>query len=310
MQRGALRSAFADRQWSQSGLRQAGFVDSSNCRLCVELGLCDPSDPSPRFKGTLVHRILTCPATEEYRKRHAPRWILDRAAANLRPDGTLPHKEHDFLVRAIVATPAPRVERPPIGNTFEWVVPLPSECGPCSIYVDGSRLYAEHDLFNMCARHGWAFSIYNSHLELVAAAHGLPPWWADGIHAAELWGLLQATMVSQPTDMLKVDCLAVQLGSQKGLEWANSPARKFARAWGPLASALEGDSERVVWMPAHCSAASTQQAIEDRSRRRLSDGTILTRHLVLANAVVDKHAKVAAGWRILNHFNLFSPTNK
>ena len=85
--------------------------------------------------------------------------------------------------------------------------------------------------------------------------------------------------------------------NQHGQAWANAPSRKMARAWGPLATALEDQAHLVTWMPAHYSAANTQQAIEDRSRKRLSDGTPLTRHLVLANGVVDEHAKVAAEWR-------------
>ena len=51
-----------------------------------------------------------------------------------------------------------------------------------------------------------------------------------------------------------VDCQAVQLGAQRGIEWATSPSRQLARAWGPLAAVLDGPSENVVWMPAHCAA--------------------------------------------------------
>ena len=39
---------------------QLGF---GNCKLCVLSGVCDPLGPNPQFRGTLAHRILTCPAT-------------------------------------------------------------------------------------------------------------------------------------------------------------------------------------------------------------------------------------------------------
>ena len=47
-------------------------------------------------------------------------------------------------------------------------------------------------------------------------------------------------------------------------------------------------------MPAHCSAAATPQAAKQREGKMLSDGTPLSRHLVLGNALLDKHAKIAA----------------
>eukprot|EP00974_Lingulodinium_polyedra_P064471 6228613-Lingulodinium_polyedra.AAC.1 len=37
-EKGALRSAFANRQWPQARLYQAGLADSPNCWLCVRAG--------------------------------------------------------------------------------------------------------------------------------------------------------------------------------------------------------------------------------------------------------------------------------
>ena len=71
-EKGALRSAFANRQWPQARLHQAGLAHTANCRLCVRAGLCDPFDTDPRFTGHLVHRILTCPVTAHYRRKMAP----------------------------------------------------------------------------------------------------------------------------------------------------------------------------------------------------------------------------------------------
>ena len=83
-QRGALRSAATGRQWSQHRLWKAGLVDSPVCRLCIDAGFEDEHSDDPRFRGTLIHRILTCPALEEYRQAWAPRWILDMARQVMR----------------------------------------------------------------------------------------------------------------------------------------------------------------------------------------------------------------------------------
>ena len=96
-----------------------------------------------------------------------------------------------------------------------------------------------------------------------------------------------ASSHASPADLLRVDCLAVLLGAQRGIDWASAPSRKFARAWGPLAHTLEGDTSRVAWMPAHCS--------EDQAYTRcLSNGQALTAADICINALVDGLAKEVA----------------
>ena len=68
-QQGALRSAVADRQWTQGRLFSAGLASSPNCQLCVTLGFCGPDDRDPRHRGTLLHRLWTCSL---HRRRTAP----------------------------------------------------------------------------------------------------------------------------------------------------------------------------------------------------------------------------------------------
>ena len=60
----ALRSTVADRQWPQARLKSAGMVTSPNCQLCVKLGFCSADDNDPRYRGTLLNRIWTCPVLE------------------------------------------------------------------------------------------------------------------------------------------------------------------------------------------------------------------------------------------------------
>ena len=288
-QKGALRSSFANRQWPQARLFQAGLVTSSNCRLCVAAGLCDAMDPNPRFTGHLTHRILSCQATEKFRRENAPKWILELAERCRDSNGlvTLDPADRDLLTRAILKSPEPSIDKPPAEATFEWVKRPSSSAMQASAYVDGSRLNAEHDLCGLCARQGWAIAAYDSDDNLVAAANGQVPDWAEGIHATELWGLLMALEALDPGCPIKVDCKAVQLGTLRDASWANAPCRTFARAWGPVANALEGDKARVVWMPAHSSLSNI-------THKRLSNGMPLRAGDVVGNDLVDQLAKRVA----------------
>ena len=90
--------------------------------------------------------------------------------------------------------------------------------------------YAEAKYANLIAGQGWAVAVFGDSGSLVAAAYGRTPWWAEGIHAAELWALLNAVHVALPGNCFCVDCKAVQLGAARGQSWANAPSRKFGRA--------------------------------------------------------------------------------
>ena len=137
----------------------------------------------------------------------------------------------------------------------------------------------------MTARHGWSFVVTDCTGNVVAAAHGRPPHWADGIFGAELWGLHEATATSADLeDHFWVDCQSVQRGSTYGIAWASAPARKMARAWIPIASRLEGDTSRTSWMPAHTTETT-------RARRRRSDGKPLTDIDIVVNGRADELAK-------------------
>ena len=81
--------------------------------------------------------------------------------------------------------------------------------------------------------------------------------------------------------------MSVQQGIQKGQEWAAAADRCVARVWAPLNAVLNNDTQRVVWMPAHCS----QDAI---GVKRLGNGELLTALDITGNAYVDQLAKEAA----------------
>ena len=230
-QRGALRSAIMNRQWTQARLFRCGWTDTPNCKLCIAMGYCTPENRDHGFAGTLLHRVITCPALQQYRDRFAPPWIASMAGLRPQLHEHITTAEADLLTRALMPSLEPRIDRPPPDATFKWVKAPSRFASQVQGYVDGSRLYAEHELCGLVARQGWAIAAYDDNRQLVAAAHGRTPAWADGIHAAELWGLLMATQSFDPGCALKVDCLSVQQGSVRDIGWATAPGRKFPRAW-------------------------------------------------------------------------------
>ena len=288
-QRGALRSAFLNRQWTQARLFQAGRAASPTCQLCVALNHCHDGDRSPQFAGTLLHRVLSCAATAEERRRKAPEWILRGAQRYVNNGYSLDAATSDLLTRGLLPSPAPRLSLPPSDASFRWIVEPPDSGLPpcCTIYVDGSRLYGEHKYFGLCARQAWSFLVLDSNGRFVASAAGTPPGWAEGIHATELWGVWQALQNSGADDDYRTDCLAVKLGADKGITWACAAERIFGQVWSRVAEALHGRLQNLAWMPAHCSAAQV-------GRRFLSNGSRLSRIDLVANDYVDRHAKAEA----------------
>ncbi len=295
-QQGALRSAFTGRQWCQCRLRRAGRATSRNCCLCVAFGLCDPEDPHPRWTGHEVHRLYTCPVMEPHRVAHAPRWLLEEVQAKIDVDSyTICAKDVGFYTQALAMHPRPRLRAKTPRPHLHWVVPPPEGVLTGDVYVDGSRLFAEHDLGNMCVRLGFAIAAFDSHGNNTALAQGVPPPWIEGIYGAELYSLTEAAAISDLGARFTTDCMGVCNGTKRGFVWANAPSRRYAQAWGPLIASLDADGDRVRWMPAHQSAQVSLKAELARQKRTLSDGSTLTIGHVRANALVDKHAKLAAG---------------
>ncbi len=132
-QKGALRSAFTNRQWTQSRLHNAKFegIEHGVCKLCIQCGLCGPDEDSWRFQGTLVHRVLLCGATQPYRDKWAPPWILAEARKCAAAEGSLSHSMRDLLTRGIAKSLVPRMTRQSPEAAFKWVVePRYMELGP------------------------------------------------------------------------------------------------------------------------------------------------------------------------------------
>ena len=266
-----------------------------HCRLCVRYGLCTEDDDDPRWAGHETHRCYTCQVSQLYREQTAPKWLLREVAERLTTRWTLELPgDIDLYTRAMVPHPRPQLTPPPAEGTFQWVRPMPPNPGPCTYFVDGSRLYAEHALYGLLTRFGYAIAVLDADRNLVAVARGLPPPWVKCIHGAELYALLEAAGIADPGEGLFSDCRSVVDGCFRGRAWGNSQARYYACAWGPMHSTLDEGPSRVRWMPAHVSDAQSVEAAAARAARSLSDGSPLERWMVRANGAADINAKEEA----------------
>ena len=90
--KGALKSAMANRQWTQQRLHKAGLSDSNICQLCV-------GGEDGDQVGTHLHRFF-CPTTKQQVRSLAPRWIRDGLDTI---NGSLSPVEHCALIRGMVA---------------------------------------------------------------------------------------------------------------------------------------------------------------------------------------------------------------
>lgn len=151
---GVLCSAICNRQWTQSRLVRAGLAQYSTraCRLCVANGLCTYDSQDPKFGGTLVHRLWTCPVIEPHRCSVVPSYLLRRVRAMIRSDFTFPPQHVLLFTRALHRSLEPSLTQPPREDTFNWhVPPPPGGVMHGRVYADGSRLFAEHKYCGLVA---------------------------------------------------------------------------------------------------------------------------------------------------------------
>ena len=273
--KGALKSAMANRQWTQQRLHKAGLSDSNLCQLCVG---CENGDQV----GTHLHRFF-CPATKQQVRNLAPTWIRDMLD-NF--NGTLSPVEHCALVRGMVAPPVVPTRPDSDFETIVWYEWQSIPAG-CVVFTDGSLVDARLGLGLEAL--GWAFAAFDAGGKLVAAAYGVPPKDVNTIQGAELWALKQAlTFVPSPV-AIYVDCKTVVDGVRSGHHWIYSSKRRYHQHWVTIFRALDaGESaERVVWVPAHVS----ETRIGELS---CGDGTPFTKDMWIGNKLVDELAKRGA----------------
>ena len=263
-------------------------TDSPNCQLCVAMHLCEPHDPDPKHRGTLLHRCWICTVTRPTREQQVPQWVRREVALALRPDSTMAAGDLLLYTRALVSSHSLYVPCASQEATFTWVVPPVDGIIEGIVYTDGSLLDNHHTLAGLCRRLGWAFVVMGSNAEIVASAHGRPPAWVDRIQGAELWAVKMATPNAMPGTSFVTDCKTVQAGWERGRAWATASSRRYARIWCPILANLDEavGTRAVTWMPAHT-------ALHDVGVKECSDGHLLTASDRLANAEADRLAKSA-----------------
>ena len=273
--KGALKSAMANRQWTQQRLHKAGLSDSNLCQLCAG---CEHGDQV----GTHLHRFF-CPVTQHQVRKLAPSWIRDMLD-NF--NGSLSPIEHCALVRGMIAPPVVPTRPDSDFGTFVWHVWQIIPAG-CVVYTDGSSFDAKLGLGLEAL--GWAFAAFDADGTLIAAAFGVPPKDVNTIQGAELWALKQALTFVPSPGAIYVDCKTVVDGIRRGHRWIYSSKRRYHQHWVSIFQALDaGESAgKVVWVPAHIS----ESRIGDVS---CGDGTLLTEHMWRGNKLVDELAKRAA----------------
>lgn len=81
--------------------------------------------------------------------------LLGMVHGLLRSDGTSPSEDVLFFMCALHKALEPRVSKLVAQDTLPWHVPPPSDgVGIGCVYVDGSRLSAEHKYCGLVARQG------------------------------------------------------------------------------------------------------------------------------------------------------------
>ena len=114
--------------------------------------------------------------------------------------------------------------------------------------------------------------------------------------AAETWALAKALILNAFAPQLRPDCQSLLTIAEEGTQRALAANKPLARAWGIIATALDGDvaslirDAKLAWLPAHLLMAAIGE-------RKLFNGTRLTAIDWRANRLVDALAKQAAATR-------------
>ena len=273
----ALRSALVGGQWPQVRLHVAGLVEEPYCVLCRAQGV--------ETLGTLTHRIYECSRVEHRVGGSRPHEIdQDWKLRGRGGGGSMREGEGSMeWERALVQQPRGWAVRRE--ETFEWLIEPEGIVSGVNVYVDGSMFDAFEERFTTL---GWAFAVVKEG-KVMALARGTPPPHVRTIPAAEGWALAMAVeRVEIATAIFFTDCKAVRALARAGRRRATSARNINARVWCVLYTRTDNMSPNVEWIPAHLGKERIGVA-------RIGDGTLLTQEQWEMNALVDEHAKVAAG---------------
>jgi hypothetical protein len=297
--KGALKSAVAGRQYPQTRVKQCGWSEHDRCLFCLwKIVGCeadkDESEDILAKKlseateeqlkkapvGNYIHRIWECGESEVERGKHAEE-------ADMAVIRQCEVRGHPTWERGLTVRPPKPSRGRAWCETLTWHVkpkslPLVGAC-----YTDGSCL---EGTVRELARCGWAFTFINDEGEIIGSAYGVPPPWIGDIGGAEAWALLQALLVSLPTESKYwTDCLPLFEAAGKGTSAANDYKNVLARVHNMIMIALEDCGQGTVgWMPAHLAKADL---VHEEARK--SDGSKVTELDLAMNEISDGNAKRA-----------------
>jgi hypothetical protein len=270
-ERAQLHSAIVGGQWTQLRLYRAGRAESPLCVLCGAA------------HGTMAHRLWWCehPELAAARRRHVPPDVLARARAECN-DGKQARWE-----RALFPTPQLASTRRGPFDTFVWDVEPEGGAAQAVFYPDGSRCGGNDPLV---ASYGWAFSAF-ANGRLVAAAHGVPPWWTRSVNTAEVVALARAATASFGASRFRTDCLAAVQVHARGRSFATGAKQLAAEAWRTVFGAIgeddvpdDDDDPIVSWIPAHTASAHVGISISAEDRAGNDDADVRAKSAASAGA--------------------------
>ena len=283
-ERAGLKSTILNRQWPQARLHHAGLAADPNCKLCERFAASRDSVPA----GTLGHRVYSCAVLEPWRRRLADPMLVQEVAAQSRAVGCPLGDGIDSAPWLRGLFPMPIVPQRAEDDTFVWMKrPPEGVCKEGVVYTDGSLMDGSHQFAGLCARLGWAFVVVDEDRNVLAVAHGRPPWWVDSIQGAELWALSKAAECCFSHLSFRTDCYSALQGVEHGVAWATASSRKYARVWTRIFHYFDAGLPDLAWMPAHT-------ALHDVGVLWLSNGQLLTHQDRFGNNEADRWAKAAA----------------
>ena len=234
--RGALRSAFSGRQWTQSRLHKAGLADHNKCMLCLgnamvrdapnltraQVSKTNPTEAqvSGAPVGNLPHRNWCCKTSHPARIKWAsPKMTQDALNGTGHCD--------PIFEKGLLTWDGINFTKPKKQGTFYWRLRPKGGLLSGTIYTDGSRLDGPTDLIARC---GWAFVVVDAVGVVIASARGVTPEWVTDIGGAEAWAILQALPFTIPGPAnFRIDCQPCVAMLHSGVKKATSAKSKYAR---------------------------------------------------------------------------------
>ena len=241
--RAPLRSAIVGGQWPQYRLMQAKWTDDPRCQLCQA------------HPGTLTHRFQ-CPATLPPNGWPAIPITCLGLHTQLHAD-----RRRLLQTRGLLAL---RIRLPTFQShaTLTWHLdPRKHEqLDDATWYIDGSMFDGKHQVGTRC---GYGIVVVTQQAQLIGLASGTTPHWINDAAGAELWAYHLVLLEQPVVPRTCTDCKGILDGTHRQPQALTAATSMLARTWAMILHTLDDDLRathgKLVWIPAHISAARMQQ---------------------------------------------------